>query len=413
MSDSGLLHCLSHPWRAGGGLVLLGLVACCGCGPAEIDVADAPTIRFAGDPYGDTDAIEVTGLSPSSLASLDELTTEQWVDALAVLTEAAADDPGAPVVLGDYRIDAGRVLFTPRFPFAPGMSYLARFAPPSGIEPIEWTFSIPEVTGASTTRVAEIFPSAATWPMNQLKMYVHFSGPMRTGRAFDFIRLIDEDTGIEVEQPFVTVQEELWDQTHETLTILYDPGRIKRGLVPNQEAGLPLQTGRSYRLVIDAGWPDTDGRLLEEPYEHHFSIGEIDRTSPHPNGWILTVPGAETRDPLVLAFGEPLDHGLLHTLIGVRRAATGTKTSRWATTTETTPADQLLGRVETTDAESAWRFFPDELWAAGRYEVVIPTILEDLAGNNLKNLFDVDLGEVPSEFGGVEAVYLPFVVAGR
>ena len=207
MSNSGRLHSLSR--RTGGGLVLLGLIACFGCAPAETDAADAPTIRFAGDPDGDFDAIEVTGLSPSTLASLDELKPEQWSTALAVYTEVAADDPGAPVVLGDYQIDGARVVFTPRFPFAPGMSYRARFAPLSGAEPIEWTFSIPEVTGPSTTRVANIFPSAATWPMNQLKMYVHFSGSMRTGRAFDYIRLIDEESGIEVEQPFVTVQEEL------------------------------------------------------------------------------------------------------------------------------------------------------------------------------------------------------------
>ena len=114
-----------------------------------------------------------------------------------------------------------------------------------------------------------------------------------------------------------------------------------------------------------------------------------------------------------MEFGEPLDHGLLHTLIGVRRAATGSGTGGWAITTETTPDDQLLGHVETTDAESAWRFSPDEPWAPGRYEVVIPTILEDLAGNNLKNLFDVDLGDTRSEFAGVDAVYLPFVVARR
>ena len=96
-----------------------------------------------------------------------------------------------------------------------------------------------------------------------------------------------------------------------------------------------------------------------------------------------------------------------------RNAPAGTETGGWATTTETTPDDQLLGRVDTPDAESAWRFSPDEPWAPGRYEVVIATILEDLAGNNLKNLFDVDLGEMRSEFAGVEAVYLPFVVAGR
>ena len=407
--------------HAGRALVLLGNIACFGCVAPGADVADAAVIDFVGGSGDETGAIGVTGLSAPTLASLEKLTAEQWVAAFSIHTEASANDPAAPAVVGSYRVRDGRVEFTPRFPFVPGMSYRARFAPRSATTPVVWPFSIPEIEEAGTTRVTDIFPSAATWPMNQLKMYVHFSAPMRAGRAFDHIRLIDESSGAEVDQPFVTVQEELWDQARQTLTILYDPGRIKRGLVPNQEAGLPLQTGRSYRLVIDGDWPDADGRRLEDAYERRFSIGDIDRVSPHPGTWQLTRPAAGTRDALVLDFGEALDHGLLHSLIGVRRAPMGadprdaadaeSRPTTWTTTTATSSDDELAGGVETVRNESAWRFVPDAAWPPGRYEIVVPTILEDLAGNNLKNLFDVDLGAAPSELADIEAVYLPFVVA--
>ena len=43
------------------------------------------------------------------------------------------------------------------------------------------------------------------------------------------------------------------------LTLLLDPGRIKRGVRPLEEIGGALQVGRTYTLVIDDAWPDAKG----------------------------------------------------------------------------------------------------------------------------------------------------------
>ena len=316
-------------------------------------------------------------------------------------------------MLGEHRIEDGRVVFTPRFPFVPGMSYVARYTPPGGSTPTELEFHLEALVASGGARVTDIYPSADVWPMNQLKMYVHFSAPMRAGRAFDHLRLIDETTGAEVDQPFVTVQEELWDRDHRILTVLYDPARIKRGLAPNQQAGLPLQAGGAYRLVIDADWRDAEGRPLAAPFERAFRVGELDRTSPHPDDWSIDVPVAGTTDPLTIDFGEPLDHGLLYSLIGVRRASLPGRARGWDTRSHTSAADEVAGRVEVADAESVWRFYPTAPWPAGDYEIVVPTILEDLAGNNLKNLFDTDLGSTPSTFATAETAYFGFSVGNR
>jgi len=387
--------------------LVLALAVVGACTNPGAEQADAPTVRFVGG------AIEVAGLSGGTLTALTPLRADSWLAVLAVYTRAAAEDPQAPPMLGEHRVEDGRIVFTPRFPFTPGMSYVARYTAPDGGASTELAFHIDALGTSGGTGVTEIYPSADIWPMNQLKMYVHFSAPMRAGRSFDHLRLIDEITGVEVDQPFVTVQEELWDRDHEVLTVLYDPARIKRGLVPNQQAGLPLQAGGSYRLVVDADWRDAAGRPLAEPFERAFRVGELDRTSPRPDDWSISVPNAGTADPLAIDFGEPMDHGLLHSLIGVRRAPPPGRVMGWETRSHTSAADEIVGRVEVTDAESVWRFYPAAPWPPGDYEIVVPTILEDLAGNNLKNLFDADLGSTPSEFATAETAYFGFRVRSR
>ena len=59
-----------------------------------------------------------------------------------------------------------------------------------------------------------------------------------------------------------------------------------------------------------------------------------------------------------------------------------------------------------------WSFTPAVPWEAGAYALHVETILEDLAGNTLRSLFDVDLAEAPaSEVREAETIrVLPFVV---
>ena len=43
-----------------------------------------------------------------------------------------------------------------------------------------------------------------------------------------------------------------------------------------------------------------------------------------------------------------------------------------------------------------WIFEPDDHWNAANYYIQIEAILEDMAGNNLNSIFDVDL-EIATE----------------
>ena len=393
--------------RALGIGLAIGLVSIAACAPTEDGGVDRPTLRLV-----ENRAVEVTGLSRRTLDRIAALSATEQAEILSVRTLAADADPGVPALLGDLRVDDERLLFEPRFPLAGGMSFVARYSPNRGSEPTILEFRIDEPDGAGDTRVTAVYPSADEWPMNQLKMYVHFSAPMRAGTAFEHIRLVDRRDGSDVEQPFVTVQEELWNRDRTILTVLYDPARIKRGLAPHLEAGLPLQSGGSYRLVIDATWRDAQGRPLAAPFERDFSVGEPDRASPRPTQWRIDVPVSGSRDALTLIFDEPLDHGLLHTLIGIRRApsADGAGNGDWRLDGETAPADEIRGDVEVAEGETVWRFRPEQPWQAGSYEIVVPTILEDLAGNTLRGLFDAEAGAPATRFAHAEAAYRSFAV---
>jgi hypothetical protein len=73
--------------------------------------------------------------------------------------------------------------------------------------------------------------------------------------------LIDQ-AGAKVDVPFLELGEELWDPSGRRFTLFFDPGRIKRGLLSQQELGIALHEGKRYTLVIDKGWKDADGRTL-------------------------------------------------------------------------------------------------------------------------------------------------------
>ena len=111
--------------------------------------------------------------------------------------------------------------------------------------------------------MSRVYPSADTLPENLLKFYVHFTGPMSRGNIYDHIRLRDE-SGREVELPFLEIDEELWDATTTRLTLIIDPGRIKRGVRPLEEIGPALEAGKSYTLAIGREWRDGAGNPLKE-----------------------------------------------------------------------------------------------------------------------------------------------------
>jgi hypothetical protein len=307
-----------------------------------------------------------------------------WSSIFAVY--AAEGD--APPILGSYAIEDSSLVFRPRFPLGAGVRARAVFHPPHG-SPIQAVFEIPKADLTPSTRVRHVYPSTDVLPDNQLKFYVFFSAPMRRGEAWRHIHLLNQ-TGTPVDLPFL--EQELWDRDYQRLTVLFDPGRIKRGLLPLQESGQAIEDGKQYTLVIDRDWQDAGGAPLQEEFRKSFRAGPADRTPPDPAQWRLTAPQAGTSDALVVDLPKPMDYALLLRLVNVSGVA---------------------GTVTVDRQETQWRFIPSSPWKPGAYSLVVDTALEDLAGNRIGQAFDVDIFENVSEHLSSKTISLPFRIPGQ
>ena len=299
----------------------------------------------------------------------------------------SVDHDGAPPMMGTTSVTGGEVTFTPRFPLTPGLLYRAEWKPASGAS-IRASFEIPRQQRLPTTVVERIYPTMNRLPENQLKFYIHFSAPMSRGEAASRIRLLGPD-GVAGRLPFLLLDDELWDRDGRRLTLFFDPGRIKRGLVPHNEAGMAIVAGKKYTLVIDSAWHDATGLPLKAEFRKEFVGAPADRVSPDPKSWIVQAPGAGTREPLSVEFPEPMDHALLLRMIGVAG---------------------VPGEVEVDREERRWRFTPAAPWKRGAHALSIDAALEDLAGNKIGKLFDVDVFEKVDRKLKSRNVTLPFAI---
>ena len=328
-------------------------------------VCAAQSIRMEGG------AFRVDGWKPGPEPS------NGWSSVLAVY----AGEGDVPPVLGAYSVENGLLTFRPRFPLAPGMHVRAVFGSR------ETAFDIAKAAPLqSTTRVVQVYPTTNVLPENQLKLYVCFSAPMQNGDAWSHIHLLGPD-GKPVKLPFLEIDQELWNPEHTRLTVLFDPGRIKRGVRPLAEVGPSIQQGKHYTLVIDREWLDGRGAPLAEPYRKQFGVEAPDRVPIDTAKWRMAIPRAGTREPLVVSFPEPLDYAMLQHSITVRGVA---------------------GTVEVTRGEMEWRFTPEQPWTAGEHRVLVQTALEDLAGNRVGRAFDVDVFAPITTTIARDTVSLPF-----
>jgi 3-keto-disaccharide hydrolase len=338
----------------------------------------APAVRLERADQGKT--IQVVGLDAANLKALSQT---RWDDARwAVLLAVRVDREGSaplPAMLGAWTIKGNVLRFEPRFPFAQGLTYravldLSRLPhPPSGKTPyVDLRFANPRPRKEPTV-IRAVYPTSDRLPENQLKFYIHFSGPMRQGDSYRHIKLF-EASGKEVLYPFLELGEELWGQEGTRFTLFFDPGRIKRGLKPREDVGPSLIEGKKYTLVIDRGWLDTTGQPLSKTFRKTFSVGAPDETCPEPKKWKLEVPAAHSRDALTVRLEEPLDHALLQRML-------------WLVG----PAGRVEGTIAVSDGETRWRFTPKAPWRAGNYRIEADTRLEDLAGNSIGRPFEVDV----------------------
>lgn len=285
------------------------------------------------------------------------------------VTVAGSDVP----LFGEIRSEKEALSFEPRFPLQPGVEYLVRFRSAGG-GTSERRFLVPKPPPSPPTRVTAVFPSRDALPENLLKFYLHFSAPMSRREAYQRVRLLD-GAGKPVELPFLEIGEELWNREATRLTLLFDPGRIKRGLKPREDSGPALEEGKSYTLVVDAEWPDAEGRPLRQGLRKPFKAVAPDEKQPDIHAWKVSPPKAGSRDPLTVVFNEPLDEAMLHRSLTVVDAA----------------GSPVAGRIEIDQEETRWRFIPGAAWSSGTHSLAVDVVLEDLAGNSIERPFEVDV----------------------
>ncbi|MGF6732299.1 hypothetical protein OKW50_004444 [Paraburkholderia youngii] len=281
-----------------------------------------------------------------------------------------------PDVAGRYQLLKAGVRFVPRFPFEPGVRYRASFDPrPLGRvgygDVLTLEFSLPNPIGVYPASVTGVFPSTDVLPENLLRFYVCFSSPMRRGDAEAQIRLVGPD-GRPAHDVLYRPALELWDRNMRCLTVLLDPGRLKRWVGPNRELGPPLRLGQRYALAIGSAMVDSSGRPLRQNFCKPFVVAQAVREPVALADWTLLPPAAQSYQPLEMVFPRPLDWALLRRAIMV-------------------VGDDGLpvaGRVAIEKGERRWTFTPDSPWTATRPAIRVAPYLEDVCGNDLFEAFD-------------------------
>jgi hypothetical protein len=350
---------------------------------ANAQVTNQPSLKVYFDPRQPASVgVGVYNLDPDFVA-LSRYT--QAGGLLTSILRVTVVRTGAPIgenlpdVFGRYEVLGDGVRFIPHFPFERGLSYRASFDPrpfgrPELSEVLTLEFSLPREQNALPPEVKSIFPSSDYLPENLLRFYVCFSNSMQRGRVEAEISLLGPD-GKPAADVLYRAPVELWDRSMQHLTILLDPGRLKRGVGPNRELGPPLKVGQEYTLAVGSGMVDLSGRRLRETFYKRFCVTEAVRKHIAVEEWKIVPPAAKSRKPLVLMFPESLDWALLSQTI----------------TIGSTDEPSVDGRIVIDQCERRWSFTPALPWAAGSYHVRVASSLEDVCGNGVIAAFDRSL----------------------
>lgn len=249
----------------------------------------------------------------------------------------------------------------------------------------------PADAGGGAAQVTAIYPSGEVLPENVLRFYLHFSVPMAPGRVADVVRLRDE-AGRSDALAFMSFKQELWSADRTRLTLLIDPGRIKRSIVSQRGIGPALIEGRSYSLTIDEGWSSADGSSTLPGFSTSFRVGSALRTRPCVDRWRWVPPEPGSKAPMVITLDRAFDRHLLLDaveIVGENGVAIDGVAS--------------VGRCET-----SWSLTPTDPWPEYALRVRVADWLEDVAGNNFSEVLERDI-----EAGSLLAVLEPMSGAVR
>jgi hypothetical protein len=329
-------------------------------------------------PKGGAAAVEVIGLPKQMHARLKaaKLADKDWHPIFRVVVAGGTNEEllARPAMAGTYTLTATGARFEPQFAFVPGREYVAIVHDIAGGKPMLATLSLPKPPPQPRVGITAVYPSANRLPENTLRLYLHFSGEVARGDVYRHLKLVRDD-GVEVKEPFLELDEELWSADGTRLTILFHPGRVKRGLVPREQEGPILEEGRTYTLSVSGKWEDTEGRPILAGFAKTFTAGPPDDQPIDLAHWALMSPRANSDAPLVVKLHKPLDHGLLNRAV-------------WVADADGTP---VPGTLTVGGGERVLTFAPEKPWKRGEYKLVAQTRLEDVCGNRVGEPFEVDV----------------------
>lgn len=340
-------------------------------------------------------SVVVTGLSSEELRNARGLKSDSaWTNLLRVTVTGASETP----IVGKYSANDSTVQFAPKYAFDAGRQYSVSvnahtLSATRADSAVLFLVALPAGSQQAKTFVVRIFPSNNVFPENLLRLYIEFSGPMSRTGGLEFMKLLD-DKGSEVKAAFLPLDADFWDHSHTRYTAFLDPGRVKRGILPNEQMGRALIAGRKYSIVIDSAWRDEHGLPLVASYRREFTVSAPEERRVDFKQWKFNAPKAGTRDTLVVKFERPLDHGLLKRALGVQSKM----------------GAQILGTTEIARDETEWRFVPEQPWQAGDHNLVILSMLEDAAGNRVDGAFEVDMLKEVDKAGKQEQYLLRFTI---
>jgi hypothetical protein len=347
----------------------------------NLPVICQPTLRVNSDSSYGPGSVGACCLGPDLIACITScprpIDLLKSVFRVTVAQELSPEADGLPDVSGRYLLLEDEVQFIPHFPFENNVKYRVNFdlrlvGASVSQEPLTLEFVIPsDQEACALTTVTHIFPSSDLLPENLLRFYVCFSNSMQRGRVLEEITLLDSD-GQPVADGLYRPPVELWDRTMRHLTVLLDPGRLKRWVGPNVELGPPLRASQKYTLEVGSAMIDMYGRALRESFRKDFVVGDPVRERISVEDWKILPPVTGSREALVLMLPSPLDWTLLLQTI----------------TVESGDGSLIDGHVVVDQCESRWRFTPTSPWIAGQYHIRVGSSLEDVCGNTITGPFD-------------------------
>lgn len=215
---------------------------------------------------------------------------------------------------------------------------------------------------AAGPRATSISPAAEALPANVLRFYITFSEPAEADFERSHLSL-RAATGALVGDPFLVLNEELWSPDGRRLTILMEPGRIKRGMGSEALHPPALIPGMTYRLAVATGG---------ETFAKSFGVLPPVLDPLDERRWRLARPVAGTRRRLAVTFDRVMDTAIVADEVEVRGPEG-----------QPTP-----GAFEPTPDGRRLFFRPTAAWRDAEHQLVFSRRLEDICGNRLGEALD-------------------------